>query len=676
MSFKRLEDDLNIIKNITGSADNNYGLSEEQMKSKFDEGSLKIQTHINEHIKELESQDAAKSIGYAGALGGDSHTVAEALDKLEQSGIGNIPPSNTITTDKIVNNAVTQEKLSESLNNRLDYLYSNLSKILIQNGAQGEIEGSEDLLLFGLNGELEEVYNLKEEKTEKWLNNYGNPEDNQTFTHTIVDAESTLNTNDVYNVTDEFTVHNTKLAEIKNAVLNLTNDSTLVTNTSYETVEVFVAYLEENYYAVATWGWQDWDSDRPHSKLFVIKYNEDSHEVTIVHEKAISRNYESGSYFQCINGIAYWYTVRFGGDNDLYYVHRLTKDGIDSSGLSYGYRYVGFANGEAIYVDEQSSSSEYVCKTTFNGSHSELFTSKGSYVYPLSGYWALIRLDTKYMLYNIESGLSKNITETEFYTYADKIVRSQTLDSFYLDGYRYTIDDIGNIVKHEFIENYVSGKYTYKISDNEEFIYSGNKNGAVYKIVRREGQNSVCTKMFDTSKIVEQIQAENPTANPEWFTFNPNSNTIMFGIDFGRTVNALVRAAKLEKGTIKLATPITNMLKGAAKISREQKCTIPANQVKQIFIKPETEGNTYNSINLIVYLDRALAEGDELKVEVLDSTGAKTEVAMLDSSSATTKYYNHSYGAATADIEVITTLKAGATEIKATQILGGVDNAI
>ena len=172
MSFKRLEDDLNIIKNITGSADNNYGLSEEQMKSKFDEGSLKIQTHINEHIKELESQDAAKSIGYGGALGGDSHTVAEALDKLEQSGIGNIPPSNTITTEKIVNNAVTQEKLSESLNNRLDYLYSNLSKILIQNGAQGEIEGSEDLLLFGLNGELEEVYNLKEEKTEK-KNNAG-----------------------------------------------------------------------------------------------------------------------------------------------------------------------------------------------------------------------------------------------------------------------------------------------------------------------------------------------------------------------------------------------------------------------------------------------------------------------------------------------------------------------
>lgn len=675
MSFKRLEDDLNIIKNITGSADNNYGLSEEQMKSKFDEGSLKIQTHINEHIKELESQDAAKSIGYGGTLGGDSHTVAEALDKLEQSGIGNIPPSNTITTEKIVNNAVTQEKLSESLNNRLDYLYSNLSKILIQNGAQGEIEGSEDLLLFGLNGELEKVYNLKEEKTEKWLDNYGNPEDNQTFTHTILDAESTLNTNDVYNVTDEFTVHNTKLAEIKNAVLNLTNDSTLVKNSSYETVEVFPMYLEENYYAVATWGWQDYDEDKYHSKLFVIKYNEDSKEISIIHELAIARQCDGSARFQYINGIAYWDTVRFGTDDDLYYVRRLTKNGIDSTGLHTDFRYAGFANGDALYVDDESSSTESICRSNFNGTYSTLFTGSNCYVEGLTGYWAAMRVGDTYSLYNVESRISKRITSDEYSLYTNA-VRSQTLDTFYLDGYRYTIDDIGTITKHEFIENYVKGLYTYKISENEELIYSGNKNGSVYKIVRRENKNSICVKLFDIISIAEQIQAENPAANPDHFTFNPNANTLMFGIDFGRAVNALVRACKLEKGTIKLATPITNTLNGVTKISREQKCTIPANQVKQIFIKPETEGNTYNSINLIVYLDRELAEGDELKVEVLDSTGAKTEVAMLNSSSATTKYYNHSYGAATADIEVITTLKAGATEIKATQILGGVDNAI
>lgn len=675
MSFKRLDDDLNIIQNLEGSEDNNYGCTEEEMQAKFDEAANIIKVHMNEHMDELESKEAAKSIGYDGALGGTSHTVAEALDTIEQAGTGSIPPSNCITTDKIVNGAVTQEKLSESLNNRLDYLYGNLSKLLIQNGAEGEIEGSEDLLLFGINGELEEVYNLSEEKTEKWLDNYGNPEDNQTFTHTIVDAESTLNTNDVYNVTDEFTVHNTKLEEIKNAVLNLTTNSVAVTNSSYETVEVQVAYLGENYYAVATWGWQDYDDDKTHSKLFVIKYNEDSKELTIVHELAVSRQELNYSYLQVINGIAYCTTIRYGTDSDLSYVRKLSKDGISSSGLFTNYGYAGFANGDALFLDDEDSSTESIYQVNFNGTTRMLFAASDCNLYALSGYWAILKVGDTYSLYNVQSGSTKTITKAEYNSYSNAM-RSQTLDTFYLAGYRYTIDDIGTITKHEFIENYVKGNYTYKISDTEELVYSGTENGSVYKIVRRGEQNSICVELFNTSSIVAEIQAENPAANPDHFTFNPNTNTLMFGIDFGRSVNAMVRVAELTKGTIKLATPIANTLNGVAKISREQKCTTPANQVKQIFIKPETEGNTYNAINLIVYLDRELAEDDELKVEILDSTGAKTEVSMLDSSSATTKYYNYSYSAATADIQLITTIKAGATELKATQILGGVDNAI
>ena len=41
MSFKRLEESLDIIQSITGSADNNYGLTEKQMKAKFDEAATK-----------------------------------------------------------------------------------------------------------------------------------------------------------------------------------------------------------------------------------------------------------------------------------------------------------------------------------------------------------------------------------------------------------------------------------------------------------------------------------------------------------------------------------------------------------------------------------------------------------------------------------------------------------
>ena len=657
MSFKRLEDDLNIIKNITGSADNNYGLTEEQMKSKFDEAAIKIQNHVNEHIDELEAEGAARSIGYDGALGGDSHTVAEALDKLEQSGIGNIPPSNTITTDKIVNSAVTQEKLSESLNNRLDYLYSNLSKILIQNGAQGEIEGSEDLLLFGLNGELEEVYNLAEEKTSKWLDNYGKPTDNQTFTHTILDAESTLNTNDVYNITDEYTVHNTKLAEIKNAVLNLTTNNLSVANSKYTTTDVFIAYLEENYYAVAT-------LCDPQTKMFVIKYNENSKELTIVHEATYTR-YDGSGYFQVTNNIAYWCTR----ESTVREMVRLTKDGIVTGGTFETTSWAGFANGSGIFVEKYSDSRK-VYLTEFEGLRRTLYTAKNCGVNPVSGYWAAIRAQDAYCLYNVESGVTKTITQEEYETYAD-VMRSADLDAFYLNGYRYTIDNAGNITKHEFIENYVKGYYTYKISDNEEIVYSGAKDSSIYKIARRENKNAICIELFNTSTITAEVQSANPNISSIHYTFNPNSNVLLFGIETG-----LVRVCELTKGTIKLATPITNALNGAVKVSREQKCTVPANQVKQIFIRPETEGNTYNAINLIVYLDRALASGDELKVEIIDASGNKTQLTMLDSSTATTKYYSHSYGAATADIQAIATIKAGATEMKATQILGGVDNAI
>ena len=37
MGFSRLDDDLNIIQNLEGSEDDNYGCTEEEMKAKFEE---------------------------------------------------------------------------------------------------------------------------------------------------------------------------------------------------------------------------------------------------------------------------------------------------------------------------------------------------------------------------------------------------------------------------------------------------------------------------------------------------------------------------------------------------------------------------------------------------------------------------------------------------------------
>lgn len=120
MSFKRLEESLDIIQSITGSADNNYGLTEQQMKAKFDEASNIIKEFINDHLGDLETRTAADNIGYDGELGGESHTVGEALDAIASAGTGTIPPDNTITNAKIANNTITEAKLALELLNKIN----------------------------------------------------------------------------------------------------------------------------------------------------------------------------------------------------------------------------------------------------------------------------------------------------------------------------------------------------------------------------------------------------------------------------------------------------------------------------------------------------------------------------------------------------------------------------
>jgi hypothetical protein len=63
MSFKRLEESLDIIQSITGSADNNYGLTEKEMRAKFDEAANIIKTYINNTlIPALEASGVEKTV--------------------------------------------------------------------------------------------------------------------------------------------------------------------------------------------------------------------------------------------------------------------------------------------------------------------------------------------------------------------------------------------------------------------------------------------------------------------------------------------------------------------------------------------------------------------------------------------------------------------------------------
>lgn len=139
MSFKKLEESLDIIQGITGSADNNYGLTEKQMKAKFDEAANKIKEFINSHIGDLETRTAAGNIGYDGALGGESHTVGEALDKIEEAGTGTIPPNNTIGSEKIMDNAITEVKLALELAQKINAVKVKIGTITptYQEGAEG-----------------------------------------------------------------------------------------------------------------------------------------------------------------------------------------------------------------------------------------------------------------------------------------------------------------------------------------------------------------------------------------------------------------------------------------------------------------------------------------------------------------------------------------------------------
>jgi hypothetical protein len=588
---------------------------------------------------------------------------------------------NSIKTVHLQNGVVTNAKLSDTINARLDYLYTNVTRLLILIGAQSEIEGSEDLVLFGLDGKLGEAYNADLENTRQYLNNLVVTDTLDTIEHTDVSITDKVKTDRIYNVTDTNIAHNTKISEVTNASLKVDSNSCSVVYGSYETCEVHIAYLEDNYYAVCTWGWVNYNDDKPHNKIFVIYHDPASKQFSIVHTSEHAREYDGLSMIDVIGGYGYWRSDRWGSSRDYIGWYCISKEGIVTQGatLNDAYTNAGFADGYSLRI-ETSSSTRTVYKYTKSGGYSTIYTATSSCsIKALSGYWALLKIATAYYLYNVKYGISKSITQAVYDSY-NNIVRSQTLDTFYMDGYRYTIDDTGTITKHEFIENYVKGTHTQKISDTEELIYTHSRGSSVYKIIRRPGQNSECIELFNTQCLADTIQAENANAKPDHFAVSPDLSTVLYGVDFGRSTSAIVRQCSLTKGIVKLATPLEEPLQQPIFIIRQQNATLSANETKQIFIRPETKENTFNSVNLIVYLDRALTDTDLLKVEIVhyleDDSWSKEELVVLESSPELTKYYNYLYTEATSNIEILVTIKTGDTALQITQILGGVDNAV
>lgn len=115
----KLTDDLNIIALLDNEPNDVGGLSAEELKAKFDEGSLIIQKYINEVlIPELAGENGAANIGITTvpALTG-AETVQAALEAIERQMAemtqGAVADS-SIITQKLADGAVAEAKLADA----------------------------------------------------------------------------------------------------------------------------------------------------------------------------------------------------------------------------------------------------------------------------------------------------------------------------------------------------------------------------------------------------------------------------------------------------------------------------------------------------------------------------------------------------------------------------------
>ena len=116
MSFNRVIESLNIIQNLSDLPNEDDNLTADELKARFDKGVNILKDYVFSFIDELEGPTSADNIGYNGA----HKTIGEALKALESAGVGTIPPDNTISTEKLQMGAVTEEKLAETLANKIN----------------------------------------------------------------------------------------------------------------------------------------------------------------------------------------------------------------------------------------------------------------------------------------------------------------------------------------------------------------------------------------------------------------------------------------------------------------------------------------------------------------------------------------------------------------------------
>lgn len=635
---------------------------------------------INEKVKEINSADMLKA-----DYDTNSDGIVNKADTVVDGGI---------KTSSIQDGAITEVKLENVLKSRINYCYSKVGLLLVLVSAQNEITGSENLNVFGLDGVLETGYGIEIENTALLLNTEGYYTGAFNIKHYSQTATQQLTTVKKYTLTNNSDLDIVKLTEIIDA--NFSGDQTnskIVTIPQYiggstnirrdEKYHGYIVHVRDNYYyLILPSDYERTKQDTLHECLLVYIVTFDGNAISIGSPVAVT----------CVemeNIMLLGDYLFVQSDDNLQSIGESQIDIFNLAGEHKSLIYYNDSDEKNAYFTYASNGNVYwsnywrddreteLCKYTFSsGSQSRLLTledvsaTSAVTVSPITGRWGTVRTKDSegvytYYILDMHSGALTKIeqnstTYNDVYTSHD-CVRDTDGVHFYRQGNKYRIDESGmvrilvNTIKNGTIINdvdsesgwvhnnmFILGEQVYSIINNTVLpIY------AVKRVNSWSGQRSASmgVKNLNTGLYLEDVTGDSYSWKIVPYTYT--------------------------EGSITLETALDKDMLGELYIKRQQSCTINSNEIKHIYLKP-TVTNTFNALNLIVYLSREIHNDDSLIVTVNN-----TILTPLEASTSTTKYYELALGEATSDFEVIITAKAGATgQLQLTQILGGVDNAV
>lgn len=602
------------------------------------------------------------------------------VDKAESVVVGGV------ITETLADGSVTIEKLEDSLINKLNYSNNNIGSILVQLNSKDQISGTEGMVLFGLDGTLETGSNIVVNKIHNQINTEGYTQGTFTLQHNIQNATSILNTTDNYTLTNYHKYFKTKLSSITNAVFSkLTNLNTALPLVDLDTTKAFVSVIKSmgnGTYIVFLQG----SAKNKHKvqipcvSVYKITYNG----TTVSKQHLYSSNYQNLLY----GDVAKWgdYAFSVGDNYDVYGSHNFetiitvfNKSGAYSEVYldeeNYTLRAQAFSsNGNVLSIDrertgDRTSYAELYKYNSTTKKHTTMHlaeSTNGSINIrrQYSGRWVTMFVDNDntggrdYYLVDLYTGTL--YTEPAYLNFAPDAYDEDGIH-FYYNGAKYRIDDsTRELVKVATINNY-NLKNSFGIVNNN--IYFVGKE--VWCI-----ENNMCTPVYSLLSTFNEelnIDANATIDSPKYSCALENINK---GIYLVGSSGITAKPFTFAKGSITIPTANNESIPGPLTITRDQSCTIPAGQTKDIYLKVKTNNITFTLANLICYFNRALTTSDSITV-----TFNETVLAPLSKSTDTIKYYSHTYEA-TSNIEVLVRVKAGTTALQVTQILGGVDNGV